>query len=168
MTEILYGIEKLIYIRFKDKHQIRNILLNSFHQQCILCQTLRFLKGNQDTSRAPNNNKKPCSCQTSLRNLLFHLVPRISLISTFNHQMFTYFVQRRSFLSSRYHLNLKQAFKVKNLVPMTMRRGRYHWSRALYQVLVRMLMQKKTPVIKRQSTLSANKTSVRMLNRFNC
>ena len=40
---------------------------------------MRFLKGNQDTSRAPNNNKQPCSCQTSLRNLLFHLVQRISL-----------------------------------------------------------------------------------------
>ena len=105
-----------------------------------------FLKGNQDTSRAPKNNKMPCSCQTSLRNLLFHLVPRISLISTFNHQMFTYFVQRRSFLSSRYHLNLKQAFKVKNLVPMTMHYGSCHWSRALYHVLVRMLMQRKTPV----------------------
>ena len=38
-----------------------------------------FLKGNQDTSRAPNINKQPCSCQTSLRNLLFHLVQRISL-----------------------------------------------------------------------------------------
>ena len=49
------------------------------HQQCILSQTLRFLKGNQDTSRAPNNNKQPCSCQTSLRNLLFHLVQRIIL-----------------------------------------------------------------------------------------
>ena len=49
------------------------------YQQCILCQTLRFLKGNQDTSRAPNNNKQPYSCQTSLRNLLFHLVQRISL-----------------------------------------------------------------------------------------
>ena len=49
------------------------------YQQCILCQTLRFLKGNQDTSRAPNHNKQPCSCQTSLKNLLFHLVQRISL-----------------------------------------------------------------------------------------
>ena len=37
------------------------------------------LNGNQDTSRAPNNNKQPCSCQTSLRNLLFHLVQRTSL-----------------------------------------------------------------------------------------
>ena len=54
-------------------------MLNSFHQQCILCQTLRFLKGNQDTSRAPNNDKQPCSCQTSLRNLLCQLVQHISL-----------------------------------------------------------------------------------------
>ena len=29
---------------------------------------------------------------------------------------------------------------------MTMHHGRCHWSRAVYQVLVRMLMQKKTPV----------------------
>ena len=41
-------------------------------------------------------------------------------VSTLNYQIFTYFVQRRSFLSSCHHLNLKQAFKVKNLVPMTM------------------------------------------------
>ena len=38
------------------------------------------LKGNQDTSRAPNNNKQPCSCPTSLRNLLFHPVQRIGLL----------------------------------------------------------------------------------------
>ena len=55
-------------------------MLSSYHQQCTLCQTLLFLKGNyQDTSRAPNNNKQPCSCNTSLRNFLFHLVQRISL-----------------------------------------------------------------------------------------
>ena len=30
LTEILYGIEKLIYIRFIDKHYIKNILLNSY------------------------------------------------------------------------------------------------------------------------------------------
>ena len=55
-------------------------MLNSYHQQCTLCQTLLFLNGNyQDTSRAPNNNKQPCSCKTSLRNFLFHLVQRISL-----------------------------------------------------------------------------------------
>ena len=29
LTEILHGIEKLIYIRFIDKHYIKNILLNS-------------------------------------------------------------------------------------------------------------------------------------------
>ena len=34
---------------------------------------------NKKLYRAPNNNKQPCSCQTSLRNLLFHLVQRISL-----------------------------------------------------------------------------------------
>ena len=51
----------------------------STYQQSILCNTLRFLKGNEDTNRSPNNNKQPCSCQTSLRNLLFHLVQPISL-----------------------------------------------------------------------------------------
>ena len=60
-----------------------------------------------------------------------------------NHQIFTSFGQRRSFLSSCYHLNVKQSFKVKNLVPMTLHHCRCHWSRALYQVLVRMLMQKR-------------------------
>ena len=30
LTEILHGIEKLIYMRFIDKHYIKNILLNSF------------------------------------------------------------------------------------------------------------------------------------------
>ena len=49
-----------------------------------------------------------------------------------NHQIFTSFGQRRSFLSSCYHLNRKQAFKVKNLVPMTMHHYNCHWSRALY------------------------------------
>ena len=48
-------------------------------------------------------------------------------VSSLNHQIFTYFVQQRSFLSSCYHLNLKQAFKVKNLVPRTMQ----HWLWAL-------------------------------------
>ena len=37
------------------------------------------MKGNQDTNRSPTNKKQPCSCQTCLRNLLFHLVQRISL-----------------------------------------------------------------------------------------
>ena len=30
LLEILYGIEKLIYIRFIDKHYIKNILLNNY------------------------------------------------------------------------------------------------------------------------------------------
>ena len=64
-----------------------------------------------------------------------------------NHQVFTSFGQRRSSLSSSYHLNLKQAFKVKNLVPMTMHHCRVHWPRALYQVSMRMLMQKRPPLI---------------------
>ena len=67
-----------------------------------------------------------------LEKLAIDLVQRIRLY--INHQIFTYFVQRRSFLSSCYHLNLKQAFKVKNLVPMTMHHAHCHWSRALYQV----------------------------------
>ena len=58
-----------------------------------------------------------------------------------NHQIITSFGQQKSFLNSCYHSNLKH--KVKNLVPMTMHHCRRHWSRALYQVLVRMLMQKK-------------------------
>ena len=45
-------------------------------------------------------------------------------VSFLNHQIFTYFVQRRSFLSPCYHFNLKQAFKVNNLVPKTMHHGR--------------------------------------------
>ena len=60
-----------------------------------------------------------------------------------NHQIFTSFEQRRSFPSYCCHLNVKQAFKVKNLVPMTMHHCRCHWSRVLYQVLVRTLMQKR-------------------------
>ena len=67
-----------------------------------------------------------------------------------NHHIFTYVVQRRSFLSSCYHLNRKQAFKVKNLVPITMHHGRCYWSRALYQV--HMLMHaKRTPVLTAKS-----------------
>ena len=64
-----------------------------------------------------------------------------------SHQIFTSFGQLRSFLSSCYHLNLKQAFKVKNLVPMTMHHCRCHWPRALYQVSMRMLMQKRPLLI---------------------
>ena len=64
-----------------------------------------------------------------------------------NHQIFTSFGQRRSFLRSCYHLNLKQAFKVKNLVPtctcMTMHHCRFCWSCDLYQVLVCMFVPKR-------------------------
>ena len=115
------------------------------HQQCILSQTLRFLKGNQDTSRAPNTNKQPCSCQTSLRKWTCSFTSFSASVSTLNQQIFTYFVQRRSFLSSCYHFNLKQAFKENNLVPMTMQHGRCHWSRALWQISGRACSCKKDP-----------------------
>ena len=58
-----------------------------------------------------------------------------------NHQIFTSFGQRRCFLNSCYHLNLKH--KVMNLVLTTMHHCRCHWLRAPYQVLVCMLMQKR-------------------------
>ena len=70
-------------------------------------------------------------------------------VFTLNHQTFTYFVQRRSFLSSCYHFNLKQDFKVSNLVPMTMQHGCCHWSRALWQVSSRACSCKKDPCCKR-------------------
>ena len=77
------------------------------------------------------------------------LSPRSTHLSplSVNHQIFTSFGQRWSFLSSCYHLNLKQAFKVKNLVPMTMHHCHCHWPRALYQVSMRMLMQKRLLLI---------------------
>ena len=65
-------------------------------------------------------------------------------VSTLNQQIFTYFVQRRSFLSSCYHFNLKQAFKVNNLVPMTMHHGRCQLVACpLSSQRSRMLMQKR-------------------------
>ena len=64
-----------------------------------------------------------------------------------NHQIFTSFGQRQSFLSSCYHLNLKQAFKVKNLVSMTMHHYPCHCPHALYQVSMHMLMQKRLLLI---------------------
>ena len=54
-------------------------MLNSYASAMHSMPNFAVIKGNQDTSRAPNNNKQPCSCQTSLRNVLFHLVPRINL-----------------------------------------------------------------------------------------
>ena len=72
-------------LRETNLHPIYSQTLNKEHfaQQLpsAMHSTPNFavLEGNQDTSRAPNNKKQPCSCQTSLRNLLFHLVQRISL-----------------------------------------------------------------------------------------
>ena len=105
----------------------------STQQQCILPQAFWFLKGNQDyKSSAKQQQAGMFVSKDILEKLAIDLVQRIRLY--INHQIYTYFVQRRSFLSSCYHLNLKQAFKVKNLVPMTMHHARSHWSRALYQV----------------------------------
>ena len=59
--------------------------------------------------------------------------------------MFTYLVQRRSFLYSCYHFNVKEAFKVNNLAPTIMHHGRCHWSRALCQVSGRACSCKKDP-----------------------
>ena len=138
LREILHGIEKLIYIRFIDKH----ILLNSFPQQCILCQTLRFLKGNQDTSRAPNNNKQPSSCQTSLRNSLFQLVQRISL--RFKSPDLYLFCTAKVFPRFLLPFESQASFQSEELGSYDyMHHGRFHWSRVLYQVLVHMLMQKR-------------------------
>ena len=99
-----------------------------------------FLEG--ESSRAPNNTKS-MFVSDILEKL--SLSPRSAHQSPLsgNHQIFTSFGHRRSFLSSCCHLNLKHAFKVKNLVPMTMHHCRCHWSRDLYQVLVRMLMPKR-------------------------
>ena len=102
-------------------------MLNSFPSAIHSMPNFAVLEGESRHESSVNNNKQPCSCQTS----------------TLNHQILTYFVQQRSFLSSCYHLNRKQTFKVKNLVPMTMHHGCCDWSHALYQVLVRMLMQKR-------------------------
>ena len=110
-------------------------------QQCILCQTLQFLKEKQDSKSSSKQKNSAMLVSDILEKL--SLSPRSAHQSplSVNHKIFTSFGQRRSFLSSCCHLNLKQAFKVKNLVPMTMHHCRCHWSRALYQVFVRTLMQ---------------------------
>ena len=73
--------------------------------------------------------------------------PFSASVSSLNQQIFTYFVQR-SFLSSCYHFNLKQAFKVNNLVPMTMHHGRCQLVACpLSSQRSRMLMQKR-PLLK--------------------
>ena len=94
------------------------------------------------------------SCQTSLRKLLFHLVQRIRLHFKSPDLYLFCTTNWRSPVRSCYHLNLKQAFKVKNLVPMTIHHGGCHWSRALYQVAVAHAYAKKTPVPKIKVILS--------------
>ena len=81
-------------------------------------------------SRAPNN-KQPCSCQTSLKNLLFHLVQRISL--HFKSPDLYLSCTTKVFPKFLPHFNVKEAFKVNNLAPTTMHHGGCHWSRALCQ-----------------------------------
>ena len=44
-TEILHSIENLIYIRFIDKHQIKNILLNSFSSAMHSMPNFAVLRG---------------------------------------------------------------------------------------------------------------------------
>ena len=80
-------------------------------------QTVRFPKKYSKhvmPTKTPNNNKQPCCVRHPWETCSFTSFS--ASVSSLNHQIFTYFVQRRSFLSSCYHLNLKQAFKVNNLV----------------------------------------------------
>ena len=116
-------------------------------QQCILCQNLRFLKGESRHKSSAKQQQSAMFVSDILEKL--SLSPRSAHQSplSVNHQIFTSFGQRRSFLSSCYHLNLKQAFKVKNLVPMTMHHCRCHCPRALYQASMCMLMQKRPLLI---------------------
>ena len=89
----------------------------------------------QGTSRAPNNNKQPCPCPFTSFS---------ASVSTLNQKIFTYLVQRRSFPSSCYHFNVKQAFKVNNLAPMTMQpRSLSLVACSLSSQRSRMLMQKR-------------------------
>ena len=93
---------------------------------------LILLKGNQDTSRAPNNNKS-MFVSDILEKL--SLSPRSAHQSplSVNHQIFTSFEQWRSFLSSCYWISSKLS-KWRILVTMTMHHYHCHWSHALYQV----------------------------------
>ena len=119
----------------------------STHHQCILCQTLRFFKRNQDTSRAPNNNKQPCSCQTSLRNLLFHLVQRISL--HFKSTDLYLFCTTKVFPKFLLPFESQASFQSEEFGSYDLiHHGGCHWSRALYQVAVAHAYAKKTPVPK--------------------
>ena len=136
--------------RETNLHPIYRQTLNKEHfaqqfpfQQCIVCQTLGFLKGNQDLDQAPNNNKHPCSCQTSLRNLLFHLAQRISLL--FKSPDLYLFCTTKVFPKLLLPFESQASFQSKEF-------GSYDYAaRSLslvvssfnYHVLVRMLMQKR-------------------------
>ena len=100
-------------------------------------------------SRAPNNNKQPCTFQTSLRNLLFHLVQHISL--HFNSTDLYLFCTTKvfpKFLNTTISISSKFS-KWTIWLPMTMQHGRCHWSRtlccALWQVSGRACSCRKDP-----------------------
>ena len=54
-TEILHSIENLIYIRFIDKHQIKNILLNIYPSAMHSTQNFAVL---EDESRQESSAKQ--------------------------------------------------------------------------------------------------------------
>ena len=118
----------LVYIRFIDKHYITFCSIasisNAFYAK--LCSSWRGIKTRVERQTTTNSHVrvrhrwKTCSFNSFRAS-----------VSNLNHHIFSNFLQRRSFLSSCYHLNLNQAFKVKNLVPMTMHHGRCHWTCAL-------------------------------------
>ena len=128
LTEILHGIEKLIYTRFIDKHYIKNILLNSFPSAMHSMPNFAVLE-RESRHESSAKQQQAAMFVSDIRKKTCSFNSFSASVSTLNHHIFTYFVQRRSFLSSSYHLNLKKAFKVKNLVHMTMHHGRCHWSR---------------------------------------
>ena len=85
-----------------------------------------------------------CSRQTSFRNLLFQLIQCISL--HFKSPDLYLFCTTKVFPK---FLLLSIYFQSEEFGPMTMRNGRCHWSRALYQILVCLLMQKRHLFVKR-------------------
>ena len=125
---------------------MKNILLNSYASAMHSMLNFAVLEGESRHESSAKQQQaavfvsdileKPETCSFTSFN---------ASVSTSNHQIFTYFVQRRSFLSSCYHFNLNQAFKVNNLVPMTMHYCRCHWSRALCQVSGRACSCRKHP-----------------------
>ena len=97
---------------------------------------------NKKLYRAPNNNKQPCSCQTSLRNLLFHLVQRISL--HFKSTDLYLFCTTKVFPKFPLPFQSQASFQSEQFA-MTMQHGRCHWSRAVWQVSGRACSCKKDP-----------------------